>query len=101
MGQWGLEAGLGVGGHGGVARRVGSSVEGRGQLGRVGLWAGLTRVGVLQPFPFLSACRFVPSLRPLRQQALLLQFPPTLPSRLVQRLQEVCRTPVGGLQYCL
>lgn len=38
-------------------------------------------------------CRFTPSLRPLRQQAFLLQFPPTLPSRLVQRLQEACGGP--------
>lgn len=35
-------------------------------------------------------CRFAPSLRQLKQQALLLHFPPTLPSRLTQRLQEVC-----------
>lgn len=36
-----------------------------------------------------SSHRFVPSLRQLKQQALLLHFPPTLPSRLTQRLQEV------------
>lgn len=34
-------------------------------------------------------CRFAPSLRQLKQQAFLLHFPPTLPSRLIQRLQEV------------
>uniref|UniRef100_A0AC11EUU1 Chromosome transmission fidelity factor 18 n=1 Tax=Ovis aries TaxID=9940 RepID=A0AC11EUU1_SHEEP len=33
--------------------------------------------------------RFAPSLRQLKQQALLLHFPPTLPSRLTQRLQEI------------
>lgn len=45
------------------------------------------------------SCRFTPSLRQLKQQALLLHVPPTLPSRLVQRLQEVSRAgsqlPVG------
>ncbi|XP_055991176.1 chromosome transmission fidelity protein 18 homolog [Sorex fumeus] len=41
--------------------------------------------------PIICICndQFAPSLRPLRQQAFLLQFPPTLPSRLVQRLQEI------------
>ncbi|XP_040604275.1 chromosome transmission fidelity protein 18 homolog isoform X5 [Mesocricetus auratus] len=33
--------------------------------------------------------RFTPSLRQLKQQAFLLHVPPTLPSRLVQRLQEI------------
>uniref|UniRef100_F7IHX8 Chromosome transmission fidelity protein 18 homolog n=1 Tax=Callithrix jacchus TaxID=9483 RepID=F7IHX8_CALJA len=41
--------------------------------------------------PIICICndQFSPSLRQLKQQALLLHFPPTLPSRLVQRLQEV------------
>lgn len=39
----------------------------------------------------LCPCRFAPSLRQLKQQAFLLHVPPTLPSRLVQRLQEVSR----------
>nr|XP_039333988.1 chromosome transmission fidelity protein 18 homolog isoform X1 [Saimiri boliviensis boliviensis] len=41
--------------------------------------------------PIICICndQFVPSLRQLKQQAFLLHFPPTLPSRLVQRLQEV------------
>ncbi|XP_006897521.1 PREDICTED: chromosome transmission fidelity protein 18 homolog [Elephantulus edwardii] len=43
--------------------------------------------------PIICICnnQFVPSLRQLKQQALLLHFPPTLPSRLVQRLQEITR----------
>nr|XP_033695197.1 chromosome transmission fidelity protein 18 homolog isoform X1 [Tursiops truncatus] len=41
--------------------------------------------------PIICICndQFVPSLRQLKQQALLLHFPPTLPSRLTQRLQEI------------
>ncbi|XP_077618795.1 chromosome transmission fidelity protein 18 homolog isoform X2 [Crocuta crocuta] len=41
--------------------------------------------------PVICICndQFVPSLRQLRQQAFLLHFPPTLSSRLVQRLQEI------------
>uniref|UniRef100_A0A8C3X7M3 Chromosome transmission fidelity protein 18 homolog n=1 Tax=Catagonus wagneri TaxID=51154 RepID=A0A8C3X7M3_9CETA len=42
--------------------------------------------------PVICICndQFAPSLRQLKPQALLLQFPPTLPSRLTQRLQEIC-----------
>ncbi|XP_054445148.1 chromosome transmission fidelity protein 18 homolog isoform X2 [Pteronotus mesoamericanus] len=41
--------------------------------------------------PVICICndQFAPSLRQLKQQALLLHFPPTLPSRLMQRLQEI------------
>ncbi|XP_060028653.1 chromosome transmission fidelity protein 18 homolog isoform X2 [Erinaceus europaeus] len=41
--------------------------------------------------PIICICndQFVPSLRQLKQQAFLLHVPPTLPSRLVQRLQEI------------
>ncbi|XP_064151379.1 chromosome transmission fidelity protein 18 homolog isoform X1 [Loxodonta africana] len=41
--------------------------------------------------PIICICndQFAPSLRQLKQQALLLHFPPTLSSRLVQRLQEI------------
>uniref|UniRef100_A0A8C4MRW7 Chromosome transmission fidelity protein 18 homolog n=1 Tax=Equus asinus TaxID=9793 RepID=A0A8C4MRW7_EQUAS len=41
--------------------------------------------------PIICICndQFAPSLRQLKQQAFLLHFPPTLPSRLVQRLQEI------------
>ncbi|XP_010833619.1 PREDICTED: chromosome transmission fidelity protein 18 homolog, partial [Bison bison bison] len=41
--------------------------------------------------PIICICNdpFAPSLRQLKQQALLLHFPPTLPSRLMQRLQEI------------
>ncbi|ELK10850.1 chromosome transmission fidelity protein 18 homolog isoform X1 [Pteropus alecto] len=41
--------------------------------------------------PVICICndQFAPSLRQLKQQAFLLHFPPTLPSRLVQRLQEI------------
>lgn len=60
-----------------------------------GSWAGLL-VGETQasgegPCTWPPTCRFAPSLRQLKQQAFLLHFPPTLPSRLVQRLQEVSR----------
>lgn len=47
--------------------------------------------------PWVLSCRFTPSLRQLKQQALLLHVPPTLPIRLVQRLQEVSRD--GGSFY--
>ncbi|XP_078273779.1 chromosome transmission fidelity protein 18 homolog [Rhinoraja longicauda] len=41
--------------------------------------------------PIICICndQYVPSLRQLRQQAFTLVFPPTLPSRLVQRLNEI------------
>ncbi len=41
---------------------------------------------------FFTLVRYVPALRPLRQQAFLLAFPQTLPSRLAQRLAEVTCT---------
>ena len=43
--------------------------------------------------PVICICNdlYVPALRPLRQLALLVPFPPTLSSRLVQRLQEVAQ----------
>ncbi|XP_048408512.2 chromosome transmission fidelity protein 18 homolog isoform X2 [Stegostoma tigrinum] len=46
--------------------------------------------GILQR-PIICICndQYVPSLRQLRQQAFTLIFPPTLPSRLVQRLHEI------------
>lgn len=44
----------------------------------------------------LFPCRFVPSLRQLRQQAFVLYFPPILSSRLTQRLQEVSEGWSGG-----
>ncbi|XP_047636989.1 chromosome transmission fidelity protein 18 homolog [Phacochoerus africanus] len=41
--------------------------------------------------PIICICndQFAPSLRQLKPQALLLHFPPTLPSRLIQRLLEI------------
>ncbi|XP_058426411.1 chromosome transmission fidelity protein 18 homolog isoform X1 [Diceros bicornis minor] len=41
--------------------------------------------------PIICICndQFAPALRQLKQQAFVLHFPPTLPSRLVQRLQEI------------
>ncbi|XP_045396998.1 chromosome transmission fidelity protein 18 homolog isoform X1 [Lemur catta] len=56
---------------------------GGGRRGRAG-WGLLTR-------PIVCICndQFAPALRQLKQQAFLLHFPPTLPSRLVQRLQEI------------
>lgn len=90
--------------------RVGQGFEGEGL--RVLHWAGLSQEGRgpwgwhilappghpvdlrlgfgmrVPPHP-VPICRFAPSLRQLKQQAFLLHFPPTLPSRLVQRLQEV------------
>uniref|UniRef100_A0A2I2YPG5 Chromosome transmission fidelity protein 18 homolog n=1 Tax=Gorilla gorilla gorilla TaxID=9595 RepID=A0A2I2YPG5_GORGO len=49
--------------------------------------------------PIICICndQFAPSLRQLKQQAFLLHFPPTLPSRLVQRLQEGMRADPGVL----
>ncbi|XP_055062012.2 chromosome transmission fidelity protein 18 homolog [Misgurnus anguillicaudatus] len=43
--------------------------------------------------PIICICNdlYVPALRPLRQQAFLLTFPQTLPSRLAQRLTEITR----------
>lgn len=43
--------------------------------------------------PIICICNdlYVPALRPLRQQAFLLTFPPTQPSRLTQRLAEISR----------
>nr|XP_020031985.1 LOW QUALITY PROTEIN: chromosome transmission fidelity protein 18 homolog [Castor canadensis] len=47
--------------------------------------------GGLLTRPVICICndQFAPSLRQLKQQAFLLHVPPTLPSRLVQRLQEI------------
>uniref|UniRef100_A0A8C0WTM3 Chromosome transmission fidelity protein 18 homolog n=1 Tax=Castor canadensis TaxID=51338 RepID=A0A8C0WTM3_CASCN len=56
---------------------------------------GAPTVGLLSQGPHLylqvgaGGARFAPSLRQLKQQAFLLHVPPTLPSRLVQRLQEI------------
>ncbi|KTF80301.1 hypothetical protein cypCar_00039159 [Cyprinus carpio] len=43
--------------------------------------------------PIICICNdlYVPALRPLRQQAFLLAFPQTLPSRLAQRLAEITK----------
>uniref|UniRef100_A0AAR2IJ71 Chromosome transmission fidelity protein 18 homolog n=1 Tax=Pygocentrus nattereri TaxID=42514 RepID=A0AAR2IJ71_PYGNA len=43
--------------------------------------------------PIICICNdlYAPALRPLRQQAFLLTFPPTQPSRLAQRLAEIAR----------
>uniref|UniRef100_A0A8C1SD75 Chromosome transmission fidelity protein 18 homolog n=1 Tax=Cyprinus carpio TaxID=7962 RepID=A0A8C1SD75_CYPCA len=43
--------------------------------------------------PIICICNdlYVPALRPLRQQAFLLAFPRTLPSRLAQRLAEITK----------
>ena len=43
--------------------------------------------------PVICICNdlYVPALRPLRQLSLLVPFPPTLSSRLVQRLQEIAQ----------
>ncbi|XP_069590725.1 chromosome transmission fidelity protein 18 homolog isoform X1 [Ranitomeya imitator] len=47
--------------------------------------------GGLMLRPIICICndQYVPSLRQLRQQAFMLNFPQTLPSRLVQRLYEI------------
>ncbi|KAI6076589.1 chromosome transmission fidelity protein 18-like protein [Aix galericulata] len=49
------------------------------------------REGSLLLRPIVCICndQFVPALRPLRQQAFLLSFPRTAPSRLAQRLGEI------------
>ncbi|XP_029431902.1 chromosome transmission fidelity protein 18 homolog [Rhinatrema bivittatum] len=44
---------------------------------------------LLRPIVCICNDQFVPALRQLRQQAFLLRFPQTLPSRLVQRLYEI------------
>ncbi|XP_066517068.1 chromosome transmission fidelity protein 18 homolog [Hoplias malabaricus] len=43
--------------------------------------------------PIICICNdlYAPALRPLRQQAFILTFPPTQPSRLAQRLTEITR----------
>uniref|UniRef100_A0A2K5ET71 Chromosome transmission fidelity protein 18 homolog n=1 Tax=Aotus nancymaae TaxID=37293 RepID=A0A2K5ET71_AOTNA len=72
-------------------RKGPQEVELRGQA--VPLSGGRRRraEGGLLMRPIICICndQFAPSLRQLKQQAFLLHFPPTLPSRLVQRLQEV------------
>ncbi|KFO34757.1 chromosome transmission fidelity protein 18 homolog [Fukomys damarensis] len=57
----------------------------------LGVGRGHRREGALLTRPIICICndQFAPSLRQLKQQAFLLHFPPTLPSRLVQRLQEI------------
>lgn len=52
-----------------------------------GIPAGLSQT------PMFPSPRYVPALRPLRQQSFLLSFPRTAPSRLAQRLSEVCGVP--------
>ncbi|XP_027719056.1 chromosome transmission fidelity protein 18 homolog [Vombatus ursinus] len=56
-------------------------------------WGGKKRKkeGGLLLRPIICICndQYTPSLRQLKQQAFLLQFPQTLPSRLVQRLNEI------------
>ncbi|KAM3916734.1 chromosome transmission fidelity protein 18 homolog [Leptodactylus fuscus] len=44
---------------------------------------------LLRPIICICNDQYVPSLRQLRQQAFMLNFPQTLPSRLVQRLYEI------------
>ncbi|XP_035195375.1 chromosome transmission fidelity protein 18 homolog isoform X2 [Oxyura jamaicensis] len=44
---------------------------------------------LLRPIVCICNDQFVPALRPLRQQAFLLSFPRTAPSRLAQRLGEI------------
>ncbi|XP_068100264.1 chromosome transmission fidelity protein 18 homolog [Hyperolius riggenbachi] len=44
---------------------------------------------LLRPIVCICNDQYVPALRQLRQQAFLLNFPQTLPSRLVQRLYEI------------
>ncbi|XP_066496584.1 chromosome transmission fidelity protein 18 homolog [Tiliqua scincoides] len=44
---------------------------------------------LLRPIICICNDQYVPSLRQLRQQAFLLNFPPTAPHRLVQRLHEI------------
>uniref|UniRef100_A0AAY4CQT5 Chromosome transmission fidelity protein 18 homolog n=1 Tax=Denticeps clupeoides TaxID=299321 RepID=A0AAY4CQT5_9TELE len=46
---------------------------------------------LLRPIVCICNDLYVPALRPLRQQAFLLAFPQTQPSRLVQRLAEISR----------
>lgn len=57
------------------------------QLGNVLMKPLNDLIHVLKCFAVLPS--YVPALRPLRQQAFLLSFPQTQPSRLTQRLSEV------------
>jgi len=45
--------------------------------------------GILRPIICICNELYTPSLRPLRQMALVLPFPPTVSSRLAQRLKEI------------
>ncbi|XP_059834645.1 chromosome transmission fidelity protein 18 homolog [Hypanus sabinus] len=69
-----------------VNRKDGKEAETPGIAGKKKKKEG----GILRR-PIICICndQYVPSLRQLRQQAFTLVFPPTLPSRLVQRLHEI------------
>ncbi|CAG0902306.1 unnamed protein product, partial [Darwinula stevensoni] len=68
---------------------LGKGLKGEGGKGRKG-----KARAVVQQRPIVCICNdlYVPALRLLRQHALVLQFPPTLPARLAQRMQEIART---------
>ncbi|XP_066131475.1 chromosome transmission fidelity protein 18 homolog isoform X1 [Saccopteryx bilineata] len=74
-----------------INRRGPKEAEPIGLAMPVGEGRRLRAEGALLMRPVICICndQFAPSLRQLRQQAFLLHFPPTLPSRLVQRLQEI------------
>ncbi|KAM9584008.1 chromosome transmission fidelity protein 18 homolog [Trichechus inunguis] len=74
-------------------RRGPQEVEPSGQAVPEGgrRWRRAERGLLMRPIICICNDQFAPSLRQLKQQALLLHFPPTLSSRLVQRLQEISR----------
>ncbi|XP_017589763.1 PREDICTED: chromosome transmission fidelity protein 18 homolog, partial [Corvus brachyrhynchos] len=57
--------------------------------GEAGAGRRRRREGGLSQTPVFPSPRYVPALRPLRQQSFLLSFPRTAPSRLAQRLSEI------------
>ncbi|XP_006873987.1 PREDICTED: chromosome transmission fidelity protein 18 homolog [Chrysochloris asiatica] len=72
-------------------RKGPQEVEPGGQAGPAGGRRRRRAEGALLMRPVICICnnQFAPALRQLKQQALVLHFPPTLPSRLLQRLQEI------------
>ncbi|XP_075686704.1 chromosome transmission fidelity protein 18 homolog isoform X2 [Rhinoderma darwinii] len=71
-----------------INRKDGKDVEGGNEAAAT---KKKKKGGGLMLRPIICICndQYVPSLRQLRQQAFMLNFPQTLPSRLVQRLYEI------------
>ncbi|XP_040297159.1 chromosome transmission fidelity protein 18 homolog isoform X2 [Bufo bufo] len=71
-----------------INRKDGKDTEGGNELAPT---KKKKKEGGLMLRPIICICndQYVPSLRQLRQQAFMLNFPQTMPSRLVQRLYEI------------